>query len=687
MLNFGNPGMPKQTAYIFILLYTLCWQAAAQYSWFTDFKSSGYSGAEGMSIGSDGIISLIGNFDNGVSIGGTGYSGRGSFFARITRDGVLLSHEIIRYNSSDFWHVAYVGTDGQGNSYICGTFPNTITMQGVTLNSAYAYNGFVIKIRADGILLWAKVIPNVQNIFDMKVNQSGQILLFSQHYSSVTVDHITLNTGNNSFGVLLAADGSVVWARTLGDPQRYTTFPKACAIDDAGNAYFHGVYNRTLLLDGKQVTSTGGHYDYFFLRLNPQGTCDWITASERKLPEYEFTDPQISMIVERGALQTDHQGNVYAAGPFQHGMKIGNITLDGDHLFLLKLNSTGTVEWARAPAGSTSYGTVDDVVIRNNRVYMAGIIPSNFHFSVYQDTGAPISEMITLPLLGDIASGLDVDVQDSLYLSGRRYTGANLNGFIFKYRPGAVPKPVPSAAGSLSSVFAYCIDESSIRFSASPVPYAVSYEWEIQYGDQVRQATSEVAELDVQISWLGNADKFSVRVRGVNNTGKGGFSPWRQVVRSEPLTKPVVTVSCNILEADIKGVEELKWYRDNVWIPEYSYPRIRPEEDGMYRVEIGNACGILSSDAVQFEAIPVDNIFIPNIITPNGDGLNDFFEIDEKLAPASLSVFNRFGKKVYSSDSYMKEWNGHNLAAGVYYYEIRTMCASGPIKGYLSIVP
>jgi gliding motility-associated-like protein len=66
---------------------------------------------------------------------------------------------------------------------------------------------------------------------------------------------------------------------------------------------------------------------------------------------------------------------------------------------------------------------------------------------------------------------------------------------------------------------------------------------------------------------------------------------------------------------------------------------------------------------------------IPNIITPNGDGVNDKFFINEQLLyePVHLIVYNRWGGIVYQDQDYRNDWNGDNffgkpLSEGTYYY-------------------
>jgi len=69
----------------------------------------------------------------------------------------------------------------------------------------------------------------------------------------------------------------------------------------------------------------------------------------------------------------------------------------------------------------------------------------------------------------------------------------------------------------------------------------------------------------------------------------------------------------------------------------------------------------------------IDDLEIPNVITPNGDGMNDKFVIDniDKLVSSTLIIYNRWGKKVYEADNYRNDWDGENLADGVYFYVLK----------------
>ena len=68
---------------------------------------------------------------------------------------------------------------------------------------------------------------------------------------------------------------------------------------------------------------------------------------------------------------------------------------------------------------------------------------------------------------------------------------------------------------------------------------------------------------------------------------------------------------------------------------------------------------------------------IPNIFTPNNDGVNDLFEIPcvSDQNSAYLAVYNRWGDEVYRSDSYANQWdgtyNGAILPDGTYFYIVQ----------------
>jgi len=75
-----------------------------------------------------------------------------------------------------------------------------------------------------------------------------------------------------------------------------------------------------------------------------------------------------------------------------------------------------------------------------------------------------------------------------------------------------------------------------------------------------------------------------------------------------------------------------------------------------------------------------------NVITPDGDGRNDFFVVENvALYPANeLVVLNRWGREVYRRKNYDNTWNGEELPAGTYFYQFTS--SSRTFKGWVEIV-
>lgn len=67
---------------------------------------------------------------------------------------------------------------------------------------------------------------------------------------------------------------------------------------------------------------------------------------------------------------------------------------------------------------------------------------------------------------------------------------------------------------------------------------------------------------------------------------------------------------------------------------------------------------------------------IPKGISPNGDGINDSFNLTN-LNVKEIQIFNRFGVMVFKADNYTNEWygqssTGKDLPDGVYFFTIKT---------------
>ena len=85
------------------------------------------------------------------------------------------------------------------------------------------------------------------------------------------------------------------------------------------------------------------------------------------------------------------------------------------------------------------------------------------------------------------------------------------------------------------------------------------------------------------------------------------------------------------------------------------------------------------------EPISTVTPFVPNFISPNGDGKNDVFEIRAD-GEINLNIYNRWGKPVYQDDDYQNNWGSEDLASGVYFYEIIFSDKNTRCNGWLHVM-
>lgn len=120
---------------------------------------------------------------------------------------------------------------------------------------------------------------------------------------------------------------------------------------------------------------------------------------------------------------------------------------------------------------------------------------------------------------------------------------------------------------------------------------------------------------------------------------------------------------------------------------------------GNYTVTATDAAGCSVSEVFDLGCNQLIPIVVPQLVTPNNDGKNDVWIIQniEQYPEIKVWVYNRWGNLVYESQPYLNDWNGYYteganvsgpLPASTYFYLIDTMKKSqDPIKGYLEIQP
>ena len=81
----------------------------------------------------------------------------------------------------------------------------------------------------------------------------------------------------------------------------------------------------------------------------------------------------------------------------------------------------------------------------------------------------------------------------------------------------------------------------------------------------------------------------------------------------------------------------------------------------IYTVVMSTDSGCMGTSTVNVTVVPKYDVFIPNVFTPNGDGVNDEWQIFGNMTgikQLNVAVFNRWGEKVFESNDINFGWNG-----------------------------
>ena len=120
------------------------------------------------------------------------------------------------------------------------------------------------------------------------------------------------------------------------------------------------------------------------------------------------------------------------------------------------------------------------------------------------------------------------------------------------------------------------------------------------------------------------------------------------------------------------------------------YPLIQPTDDITYTLALTAKGNCSVSDTIHITVLrkPV----IPNAFSPNGDGINDTWEIKylQYYPGNEVKIFDRDGRIIFSSQGYTKAWdgtvNGKQIPIGTYYYIVNPKNGRSIMSGAITII-
>lgn len=126
--------------------------------------------------------------------------------------------------------------------------------------------------------------------------------------------------------------------------------------------------------------------------------------------------------------------------------------------------------------------------------------------------------------------------------------------------------------------------------------------------------------------------------------------------------------------------------------PNAANPVCEPPYTVTYTLTVTDMNGCSDTDAVLVTFVKDYNVVISNLMTVNGDGYNDVWNIQniEFYPNNKVSIYNRNGMLVYEQEGYMNNWggtyNGEQLPDGTYYYVLEFTDTGDTVKGAVTII-
>lgn len=152
-------------------------------------------------------------------------------------------------------------------------------------------------------------------------------------------------------------------------------------------------------------------------------------------------------------------------------------------------------------------------------------------------------------------------------------------------------------------------------------------------------------------------------------------------------------------QSEMKLIHQTNSKQDTSWVHDSLYQSI----SGCYAVTAVDS--FEKNESLMGDTICVDNcpmFSLPNVFTPGGDGINEFFiayENQRFVSKIELEIFNRWGQKVFESEDPNFKWdgtdlNGRILNEGFYFYTCRfyenrmegEILNPTPLKGWIHLI-
>ena len=586
------------------------------------------------------------------------------------------------------WDRAYGGTEGESLGSLHLTPDGGFVLAGSSSSNASGdktqqcrgiFDFWVIKLDALGNKQWDRTLGGGGNdgASTIVATRDGGYLVGGTSDSGVSGEKSQPARGGfDNWLVKLDAQGQVQWDRSFGGTGDEVV---AKLRPTADGGYVLGC-SSTSGTSGDKTQPSRGFADCWVLKLDALGRKQWDATL--------------------GGTGTDWAGDLYEAS--DGGYLLGatsdsgvsgdrtDASRGGSDCWLVKLDPGGRVVWDRAVGGSGGEGVAAVLPLRDGGYLLGG----NSASGVGGDKTQPGKGGVDYWLVRLQAPRITGDAR--LCAGGQLLLAAPAGGTAYLWSTGAASRSIVVTQPGLYTVAVTGATGATATLrhqvaAFSPPPLAV--------GGDTLLCAGRTGQLTVAAPgatgyrWSTGASAASTPVTQPGSYAVTAFfgsgCSQQAVVRVRALAAlPALTLGqdTSLCEGETvllrapatPGVPTS--YR---WSDGSTAATLRVPSGGTYSLLITAACETRTL-ARRIATAPC--LTLPNVITPNGDRLNDRWVVLGLLGEGwALEVFDCWGRKVFQTANYANEWGG-NASAGEYFYLLRRAATNTTYKGWVEVI-
>lgn len=650
--------------------------------------------------------------DGGRIATGTTFSSDGNITLNKGVNDVLL----MKFNAAGNieWFKTYGGSSDDGGYAVEQTTDGGYIIAGYTRSNDGDVSGFhstidcwIIKTNSMGVIQWQKAIGGAGSEVASAIKQVNGGFIFCGYTLSKDGDitqHRDAGDNQDFWLVKLDNNGNKLWDKCFGGSDH--DFPHDMILTSDNGVVIAG-YSQSANMD---ISSARGKRDVWVVKTDMQGNLLWqksIGGSEHDLAERITETPDGHLIL---------CGQTNSSDKDVSGFK--GLT----DALVIKLSANGQLIWAKC-FGGTDLDAFRDVRVTADGKYLFTGSSESHNGDAAANKGWSDFWLVQTDANGNLiwqknfggsniddAFALSIKSNGNILLTGSVFSGdgdvqQTLGGGDIWLAEIQIVNPLPVITQQPTDTTLCKGSPVQFQISANNVQ---SYQWQIWMNNSWQHLTNDNifsgvsgTTLTVNTALLNSNIKLACTVKNQHGT-----------VQSLAFTlsisdKPSITaisnnaISCIHTQHSLSVTAAADYAPFNYTWQSAANPAANWNSIGQqqsitvssnqpavqyYRALVSNSCGTDTSHPVQ---VQFTSCTIPNAFSPNGDGMNDTWNISLPQ-PFRLQIVNRYGSILHNgTHTAAFGWNGrHNnqpLPPGVYYYLIETQNKT-TITGSLTIL-